>query len=170
MIRHRVWSSSSWGCELKCYNVWWYPFTTCHPLREDVSWNTLRRDSSCTTQLSSSSWGCELKLFTTVLYNCFEMSSSSWGCELKCSKYILCCSCSGHPLREDVSWNVTSKTTATLSSVILFVRMWVEIPGFYLLYVSFRVILFVRMWVEITYPCHRTGCCRHPLREDVSWN
>ena len=56
----------------------------------------------------------------------------------------------GHPLREDVSWNVVPSGMKEL------------IP---------EVILFVRMWVEMTL-CHlRTGKKhRHPLREDVSWN
>ena len=32
-------SSSSWGCELKCYRVFKSYNITSHPLREDVSWN-----------------------------------------------------------------------------------------------------------------------------------
>ena len=55
----------------------------------------------------------------------------------------------GHPLREDVSWNV----------------------GFTLLKVRFTVILFVRMWVEIMlYLTLFSAPVSHPLREDVSWN
>ena len=77
-------------------------------------------------------------------------------------------------------------------SVILFVRMWVEMTLWHLIHYLHSVILFVRMWVEI-YNNNGYGCggCvilfvrmwveikdlvelyrkeRHPLREDVSWN
>ena len=49
--------------------------------------------------------------------------------------------------------------------------MWVEIIHSYLYYEEDSVILFVRMWVEICYIslfCMKQSC--HPLREDVSWN
>ena len=123
---------------------------SCHPLREDVSWNDI------------------LKL--TICYN-------------------LC-----HPLREDVSWNAVHYTNAGYcNSVILFVRMWVEINhsvnSFYcftsssswgceLKYQSgtarrgklqsssswgCELKFFYLLWI-----IHRFF--RHPLREDVSWN
>ena len=98
-----------------------------------------------------------------------------------------------HPLREDVSWNTTSYDSGMGDMVILFVRMWVEIPfptqkrnghpGHPLredvswnvvlnpCCVWYPVILFVRMWVEIiiSMTCPISQVC-HPLREDVSWN
>ena len=99
-------------------------------------------------------------------------SSSSWGCELKWPrKTVLVISRCCHPLREDVSWNRVMQWKKICNSVILFVRMWVEIikriGRFYAApsssswgcelkyqqdsvehYCQF-VILFVRMWVEI---------------------
>ena len=76
-------------------------------------------------------------------------SSSSWGCELKYLSLINKSDSCGHPLREDVSWNVYNIINYFLSPVILFVRMWVEIFCF-------------------TLP--NRPLLRHPLREDVSWN
>ena len=143
-----------------------------HPLREDVSWNTVKESWWSRLTMSSSSWGCELKLPQSRVNVGFSLSSSSWGCELKYAT---------NTLRERGC------------TVILFVRMWVEIAekrklqkllasssswGCELKYTFIRsvhdlnsVILFVRMWVEILctlryFPC---SCC-HPLREDVSWN
>ena len=55
----------------------------------------------------------------------------------------------GHPLREDVSWNVPALNVIVGFVVILFVRMWVEIP--------------LRQPNQLLQS-------RHPLREDVSWN
>ena len=98
-----------------------------------------------------------------------------------------------HPLREDVSWNITFDILLTDSLVIHFVRMWVEIPfprpslmkNFVILFVRMWVeihlknksimqavvILFVRMWVEIVSNMKLSILpYRHPLREDVSWN
>ena len=65
-----------------------------------------------------------------IAYKCgySTKSSSSWGCELKC---IVGCRC---PLSK---------------AVILFVRMWVEIPTVRLRQPPWSVIFFVRMWVEI---------------------
>ena len=54
-----------------------------------------------------------------------------------------------HPLREDVSWNVGIQNLCNADDVILFVRMWVEIP------------------LSYTASNYTVG---HPLREDVSWN
>ena len=164
-------SSSSWGCELKYdWMVFYYQIHR-HPLREDVSWNVRtaenpagRKKSSSSwgcelksfsafhissSSLSSSSWGCELKYFDFVLNVNPNMSSSSWGCELKWQYRILVRPVYSHPLREDVSWNVTLWKTNE----------------------EFRVILFVRMWVEILESVlHVWWIFRHPLREDVSWN
>ena len=62
-------------------------------------------DSTLDNRTSSSSWGCELKFFSSLFY-------SSLGFR--------------HPLREDVSWNTSPPLILTDISVILFVRMWVE--------------------------------------------
>ena len=76
-------------------------------------------------------------------------SSSSWGCELKCQERCFEVSDACHPLREDVSWNVTEFLSRITSPVILFVRMWVEILIPATFFQLCFVILFVRMWVEI---------------------
>ena len=78
----------------------------------------------------------------------------------------------GHPLREDVSWNIPPCLSATL--LLLSSSSW----GCELKYLNQKglyrphiVILFVRMWVEMR-SCVgslRSAHC-HPLREDVSWN
>ena len=132
----------------------------------------------------------EISLVFTSLSNL--SSSSSWGCELKYIHARMRKRRLRHPLREDVSWNMFLETQIVLQSVILFVRMWVEIcfwnlppslPGVILFVrmwveISFSryavptqpVILFVRMWVEITEQENASVEQRHPLREDVSWN
>ena len=80
----------------------------------------------------------------------FYKSSSSWGCELKFSKHLC----------------MESRIT-----VILFVRMWVEISKVKRDLWIYAVILFVRIWVEISdTPILSTHLSSHPLREDVSWN
>ena len=77
----------------------------------------------------------------------------------------------GHPLREDVSWNIRALEEAMLKIVVLFVRMWVEIYLRTNTYTSFLVILFVRMWVEMMIQKKKERkMSGHPLREDVSWN
>ena len=122
------------------------------------------------------------------------VSSSSWGCELKLSSLILIIKRISHPLREDVSWNNSVHNVTSVSCVILFVRMWVEIACLVVHSlgqnrhplredVSWNtctppdasivpvVILFVRMWVEMTWmDLSIWSEQRHPLREDVSWN
>ena len=98
-------SSSSWGCELK-YPLCIFPFL---PLS------------------SSSSWGCELKCVSVATLATPLLSSSSWGCELKYIVYCCRNKAISHPLREDVSWNLISKSINFRIQVILFVRMWVEI-------------------------------------------
>ena len=114
----------------------------------------------------------EISLVFTSLSNL--SSSSSWGCELKCCSKRRTIKLHGHPLREDVSWNISVKelydnrdkchplredvswnmfleTQIVLQSVILFVRMWVEICFWNLPPSLPGVILFVRMWVEISF-------------------
>ena len=100
------------------------------------------------------------------------LSSSSWGCELKCSE---------------------RPCIAFWARVILFVRMWVEMPcklSFIVAAICHPlredvswniwgpacnirkwVILFVRMWVEMpSANSFFSWVSCHPLREDVSWN
>ena len=142
-----------------------------HPLREDVSWN-INAEQLNVKAISSSSWGCELKCITGMRMTGDVLSSSSWGCELKYYLLLSDFSMSGHPLREDVSWNITEmkilrKLLLSPSSwgcelkcpygrvcfhaytVILFVRMWVEINSTSIEFNQNIVILFVRMWVEM---------------------
>ena len=123
-------SSSSWGCELKCYKLQWYfSASTCHPLREDVSWNALR--ASC----SGCSSGHPLR------------EDVSWNLDTVLSNLT---SPIRHPLREDVSWNRLAPVIEEIGDVILFVRMWVEICFICSGWLYGSVILFVRMWVEIS--------------------
>ena len=79
----------------------------------------------------------------------FKSSSSSWGCELKYDTGLDLFKIYGHPLREDVSWNILGVDSGKEILVILFVRMWVEIS--------------IPAWAK-------PGKNGHPLREDVSWN
>ena len=144
-------SSSSWGCELKYCNYYRHSWNCCvilfvrmwvemlsvtghassesrHPLREDVSWNIhyclviesslghpLREDVSwnvyylqkamhsfCHPLREDVSWNN----FGKFPFKVEKSSSSSWGCELK---YLL------------------SEISNSFFTVILFVRMWVEI-------------------------------------------
>ena len=76
-----------------------------------------------------------------------------------------------HPLREDVSWNVSSSdSTSTPSCHPLREDVSWNAPYTYGVPILL-VILFVRMWVEIIHDelilLYPFG---HPLREDVSWN
>ena len=78
--------------------------------------------------MSSSSWGCELKYIFMVKLSfvCSHPLREDVSWNVSYGRYFLCENC--HPLREDVSWNIT-----------------------------FRYCICVPL-------------CRHPLREDVSWN
>ena len=98
-------SSSSWGCELKWQKSLQLTWKSCHPLREDVSWNNSGGGDVFAGLASSSSWGCELKFLISSSESCQSPSSSSWGYELK---WISLC-------KEVVK-----------PHVILFVKMWVE--------------------------------------------
>ena len=120
-------------------------------------------------------------------------SSSSWGCELK---YQSGTARRGklhrHPLREDVSWNISRWGGEILYDVILFVRMWVEIR--FVMRLPTMIASSSSWGCELKYNGHTMtekkllsssswGCelkCTlhslhytlhgHPLREDVSWN
>ena len=97
-------SSSSWGCELKCFSLLCRSSLSRHPLREDVSWNNL------TAEDAGALLGHPLR--EDVSWNAFFVPSTSDS--------------SSHPLREDVSWNIVAGTMLADRIVILFVRMWVE--------------------------------------------
>ena len=186
----------------------------CHPLREDVSWNTL-----FPVHASASLVILFVRMWVEMTASCLfllppfghplreDVSWNDWKPESK-ERYFR------HPLREDVSWNVFGSAYSGANAVILFVRMWVEISMrqgvrqmrnvilFVRMWVEIShlnqlntmcpVILFVRMWVEIwverkrrnhtgsssSWGCELKWCnswvsedsCSHPLREDVSWN
>ena len=136
---------------------------------------------------SSSSWGCELKcsyllsmilLYTVILfvrmwveililqwYTLSTPSSSSWGCELKYLCVYVKLLRYGHPLREDVSWNVDISTSDSNNLVILFVRMWVEM----------EMQITEKAWVESSssWGCelkyHEILQDRHRSRSSSSW-
>ena len=143
-------SSSSWGCELKC----------CWP-----SWSDIRRKVILLVRM----W-VEIEILILYFHRILRhppredvswnnspsvcvseppTSSSSWGCELK---YL-----------EPMIW-------AIRITVILLVRMWVEIDK------NLRngvMAASSSSWgCELKYPVFvcvgRAGC--HPPREDVSWN
>ena len=77
-------SSSSWGCELKWSRRGKSQMLLRHPPREDVSWNEYEKFKMLHEVMSSSSWGCELKYLNGEANTELSASSSSWGCELKC--------------------------------------------------------------------------------------
>ena len=120
-------SSSSWGCELKYCSFAHLHSCSCHPLREDVSWNASDDNGNLTFS------GHPLR------------EDVSWNN----NTLLIAMQRPGHPLREDVSWNVPALNVIVGFVVILFVRMWVEIP--------------LRQPNQLLQS-------RHPLREDVSWN
>ena len=120
-------SSSSWGCELKCICCHCLSRSVRHPLHEDVSWN--RSDSSR-----------QVHDLRHPLHEDVSWNDHGWIQDVSCYR---------HPLHEDVSWNVFLLDAFLIASVILFMRMWVEI-----ILIVLRVL------------CSRS----HPLYEDVSWN
>ena len=77
----------------------------------------------------------------------------------------------GHPLREDVSWNLSHVPNRLYWPVILFVRMWVEIPhqGHPYKHNPGHPLREDVSWNN-TKNCYALTNVRHPLREDVSWN
>ena len=143
-------SSSSWGCELKYTLSGWLCFIRSHPLREDVSWNK--------THVSYRLWNVVI-LFVRMWVEMWYIN----GVGVKWER---------HPLREDVSWNMSFNVS--YNDWMMSSSSW----GCELKYKSVlhglrqnSVILFVRMWVEIKI---EDSCGlephSHPLREDVSWN
>ena len=119
-----------------------------HPLREDVSWNAIRFFKiRCNRVILFVRMWVEMRFFH--LSSTSQWSSSSWGCELKYCTRSTPTENWSHPLREDVSWNYYITDTDANHSVILFVRMWVEMNVDDGAVSEDDVILFVRMWVEI---------------------
>ena len=122
-----------------------------HPLREDVSWNKFLCTKFLDSSKSSSSWGCELKYFYIPKRNDrlqVILFVRMWVEIVNRSSLMT------NGWASSSSWGCELKFSYTFDifgsvSVILFVRMWVEMimlepAGF-----GDPVILFVRMWVEI---------------------
>ena len=149
---------------------------SCHPLREDVSWNISTFPNGMTDCKSSSSWGCELKLLIAHLW--WQMvgrhplredvswnflillissvafpSSSSWGCELKCCSFW----CRIHRIWSSSSWGCELKCICIAQALPDVSHPLREDVSWnverYTDPMTGKVILFVRMWVEITIRC-----------------
>ena len=124
--------------------------STSHPLREDVSWNTLpplsSRGSSGHPLREDVSWNALLaprSPHTIVIL--FVRMWVEISLSYQTMAITVC-----HPLREDVSWNKFPNPANNIAgAVILFVRMWVEMLVRVQLGQLHTVILFVRMWVEM---------------------
>ena len=142
-------SSSIWGCELK------------YRLKRSTHWRLP----------SSSIWGCELKYKAMQRYHKIQVSSSIWGCELKYLPVSVLVHYSGHPLYEDVNWNGSVSFGFPIGTVILYMRMWIEIS----IHSSCKdKIMSSSIWgCELKYTCKSCGYRwrqSHPLYEDVNWN
>ena len=118
-------------CEDVDWNLFWRLPSTAyfgHPPCEDVDWNLHPSSMRSWACKSSSVWGCGLKSVSPERKRIYFKSSSVWGCGLKYE----------------------------------FLKM---------LYTQATVILRVRMWIEI---CRRRDKTeehrRHPPCEDVDWN
>ena len=112
-----------------------------------------------------------VEIFRITIKYCFFRSSSSWGCELKCLACPVLSVHGRHPLREDVSWNIVfgADTHIGIGHPLREDVSWnaFAMSGG----LASTVILFVRMWVEISvFPASLQSNSGHPLREDVSWN
>ena len=141
---HPLREDVSWNND---WNIVWV-FVTSHPLREDVSWNTEDRNifSALEVILFVRMWVEILSPHLHILYavrvilfvrmwveitktRSFSLVTRhplredvSWNTRVgRCWN-----GCGCHPLREDVSWNVMFPTGKLGNTVILFVRMWVE--------------------------------------------
>ena len=105
-ISNDSWSSSLWGCELKCNQdrihgrEWRSSSLWGCELKYQVHIHISVADTK-----SSSLWGCELKSQSSSVTLCLPASSSLWGCELKSIFFDLCNFGTCHPPCEDVSWN-----------------------------------------------------------------
>ena len=161
---------------------------SCHPLREDVSWNISTFPNGMTDCKSSSSWGCELKLLIAHLW--WQMvgrhplredvswnflillissvafpSSSSWGCELKCCSFW----CRIHRIWSSSSWGCELKCICIAQALPDVSHPLREDVSWnverYTDPMTGKVILFVRMWVEIS----KTGMELNYNRSSSSW-
>ena len=142
-------SSSSWGCELKCRFCCESGRSICHPPREDVSWNIREKVLIGSRSSSSSSWGCELKYIWTYISRWETVSSSSWGCELK-------------------YWDANANNITTTSS-----SSWGCELKCHLLICLRRPLWSSSSWgCELKFHSDYKSFSgkRHPPREDVSWN
>ena len=105
IIRWKIPSSSSWGCELKCESLLEHLLQNGHPLREDVSWNMKRLKTSTNKSRhplrEDVSWNYTLPLYLPFVH-CHPLREDvSWNIKGVIDKI----KDFSHPLREDVSWN-----------------------------------------------------------------
>ena len=122
-------SASSWGCELKYSWMQRKYVSYSQPLREAVSWNTSMKPVLSLTSRQplreAVSWNefdafdfsdafvsLFVRLWVEIVYvrlvRNITPSASSWGCELKSSQCRSLPRTFRQPLREAVSWNMTS--------------------------------------------------------------
>ena len=163
-----------------------------HPPREDVSWNTQQAKWLNLQQRhpprEDVSWNSVAEMFVDNLKSHPPREDVSWNIPTNAMHHRRV----RHPPREDVSWNINRIPKLLEKTVILLVRMWVEIFIIWWRKCNRCVILLVRMWVEIlnfvtlfpflqsssSWGCElkyktdtaRAGIRCHPPREDVSWN
>ena len=147
-----------------------YSAGICHPLYEDVNWNSLTflliflssvilymrmwiemsllllSADRCIVILYMRMW---IEILRSHLLNVAVESSSIWGCELKCGKGGAWYGWKSHPLYEDVNWNANGdKTYGFIQSHPLYEDVnW-------------------NSWCTD----HNRGSICHPLYEDVNWN
>ena len=147
-----------------------YSAGICHPLYEDVNWNSLTflliflssvilymrmwiemsllllSADRCIVILYMRMW---IEILRSHLLNVAVESSSIWGCELKCGKGGAWYGWKSHPLYEDVNWNANGdKTYGFIQSHPLYEDVnW-------------------NSWCTD----HNRGIICHPLYEDVNWN
>ena len=123
-----------------------------HPPCEDVSWNIMPQFSLTVFVWSSSLWGCELKYSHSSSTPMYKRSSSLWGCELKylLSHLLVLVSQSSSLWGCELKYGHDTDATIAAETVILLVRMWVEIND-----------------ADEEDKKKKTS---HPPCEDVSWN
>ena len=122
-----------------------------HPPCEDVDWNWMELTAAMMSQKSSSMWGCGLKWPGGYPLPGRRMSSSMWGCGLKllCHNPQIPASVSSSMWGCGLKFHIVPHAILNCS-VILHVRMWIEIRRHTKPRTRFLVILHVRMWIEMS--------------------
>ena len=142
-------SASSWGCELKYAQLFFWLSAHGQPLREAVSWNITDWRQTGWQQSQPLREAVSWNVVTEGNYGNAVKSASSWGCELK---------------------SYADKVYDGSYFVSLFVRLWVEIRS---RYSPHRWSPSASSW-GCELKCFSFLCCssiiRQPLREAVSWN